>query len=92
MLAKSKLEGLCRELQRHNKLVKDESMARAKEDDEKRKEVTAKFQVCSMQFFFDAFATCPFVVYSQFFAELCSVQSHFIVVIAEFTAHHTATV
>jgi len=45
VLAKSKLEGLCRELQRHNKLVKDESVARAKEDDEKRKEVTAKFQV-----------------------------------------------
>jgi len=45
VLAKSKLEGLCRELQRHNKLVKDESIARAKEDDEKRKEVTTKFQV-----------------------------------------------
>jgi myosin heavy subunit len=44
VLAKSKLEGLCRELQRHNKLVKDESIARAKEDDEKRKEVTTKFQ------------------------------------------------
>jgi DNA repair exonuclease SbcCD ATPase subunit len=44
VLAKSKLEGLCRELQRHNKLVKDESIARAKEDDEKRKEVTGKFQ------------------------------------------------
>lgn len=44
VLAKSKLEGLCRELQRHNRLVKDESAARAKEDDEKRKEVAAKFQ------------------------------------------------
>lgn len=44
VLAKSKLEGLCRELQRHNRLVKDESAARAKEDDEKRKEVASKFQ------------------------------------------------
>jgi hypothetical protein len=44
VLAKSKLESLCRELQRHNKLVKDESMARAKEDDEKRKEITTRFQ------------------------------------------------
>ena len=48
ILAKSKLESLCRELQRHNKLVKDESLARAKEEEEKRKEVTNKFQVyCS---------------------------------------------
>ena len=46
ILAKSKLESLCRELQRHNKLVKDESLARAKEEEEKRKEVTNKFQVC----------------------------------------------
>ena len=45
ILAKSKLESLCRELQRHNKLVKDESLARAKEEEEKRKEVTNKFQV-----------------------------------------------
>ncbi len=45
VLAKSKLESLCRELQRHNKLVKDESVARAKEEEEKRKEVTNKFQV-----------------------------------------------
>jgi uncharacterized coiled-coil DUF342 family protein len=44
VLAKSKLEGLCRELQRHNRLVKDESAARAKEDEDKRKEVAAKFQ------------------------------------------------
>lgn len=44
ILAKSKLESLCRELQRHNKLVKEESLARAKEEDEKRKEVTARFQ------------------------------------------------
>ncbi|CAH1798771.1 unnamed protein product [Owenia fusiformis] len=44
VLAKSKLESLCRELQRHNKLVKEESLARAREEEEKRKEVTAKFQ------------------------------------------------
>lgn len=44
ILAKSKLESLCRELQRHNKMVKDESMARAREEEEKRKEVTNKFQ------------------------------------------------
>ena len=45
ILAKSKLESLCRELQRHNKLVKEESLARAREEEDKRKEVTAKFQV-----------------------------------------------
>ena len=45
VLAKSKLESLCRELQRHNKLVKEESSARAKEEEEKRKQVTTRFQV-----------------------------------------------
>lgn len=45
VLAKSKLESLCRELQRHNKAVKEESLARSREEEEKRKEVTAKFQV-----------------------------------------------
>ncbi|XP_013414749.1 alpha-taxilin [Lingula anatina] len=44
VLAKSKLESLCRELQRHNKLIKEESLARAKEEEEKRKEVTTRFQ------------------------------------------------
>lgn len=44
VLARSKLESLCRELQRHNKVVKDESLQRAREEEEKRKEVTAKFQ------------------------------------------------
>jgi hypothetical protein len=44
VLGKSKLEGLCRELQKHNKLIKDESTARAKEDEEKRKEVSNRFQ------------------------------------------------
>ncbi|XP_070567518.1 alpha-taxilin-like isoform X7 [Ptychodera flava] len=44
VLAKSKLESLCRELQRHNKVVKDESIQRAKDEEEKRKELCAKFQ------------------------------------------------
>eukprot|EP00918_Siedleckia_nematoides_P091291 GHVU01200544.1.p1 GENE.GHVU01200544.1~~GHVU01200544.1.p1 ORF type:complete len:554 (-),score=142.38 GHVU01200544.1:2063-3724(-) len=44
VLAKSKLESLCRELQRHNKLIKEESLARAREEEEKRKEVTNRFQ------------------------------------------------
>ncbi|XP_071955869.1 beta-taxilin-like [Antedon mediterranea] len=44
LLAKSKLESLCRELQRHNKTVKEESLQRAREEEEKRKEVSAKFQ------------------------------------------------
>ncbi|XP_014675408.1 PREDICTED: skin secretory protein xP2-like [Priapulus caudatus] len=44
VLARSKLESLCRELQRHNKVVKDESLQRAREEEEKRKEVTSKFQ------------------------------------------------
>ncbi|XP_071800826.1 beta-taxilin-like [Asterias amurensis] len=44
LLAKSKLESLCRELQRHNKSIKEESLQRTKEEEEKRKEVSAKFQ------------------------------------------------
>ncbi|XP_780699.5 alpha-taxilin [Strongylocentrotus purpuratus] len=44
LLAKSKLESLCRELQRHNKTIKEESLQRAREEDEKRKEVSNKFQ------------------------------------------------
>ncbi|XP_022089846.1 alpha-taxilin-like isoform X2 [Acanthaster planci] len=44
VLAKSKLESLCRELQRHNKTIKEESLQRSKEEEEKRKEVSAKFQ------------------------------------------------
>lgn len=43
IMAKSKLESLCRELQKHNKIIKDESIKRAKEDDEKRKEISAQF-------------------------------------------------
>ncbi|RUS74661.1 hypothetical protein EGW08_017567 [Elysia chlorotica] len=43
MMAKSKLESLCRELQKHNKIIKEESIKRAKEDDDKRKEISAQF-------------------------------------------------
>ncbi|XP_064412100.1 beta-taxilin isoform X2 [Latimeria chalumnae] len=44
ILARSKLESLCRELQRHNKTLKEETLQRAREEDEKRKEVTVHFQ------------------------------------------------
>lgn len=44
VIAKSKLESLCRELQKHNKLIKEESVQRAREEEEKRREISAKFQ------------------------------------------------
>ncbi|XP_051502447.1 beta-taxilin-like [Myxocyprinus asiaticus] len=44
MLARSKLEGLCRELQRHNKTLKEETLQRCREDELKRKEITTHFQ------------------------------------------------
>ncbi|XP_078413601.1 beta-taxilin [Cetorhinus maximus] len=44
VLARSKLESLCRELQRHNKTLKEESLQRARVEEEKRKEVTKHFQ------------------------------------------------
>ncbi|ESO88924.1 hypothetical protein LOTGIDRAFT_106798 [Lottia gigantea] len=44
VMGKSKLESLCRELQKHNKLIKEESIQRSKEEDEKRKEISSKFQ------------------------------------------------
>uniref|UniRef100_A0A8C8IX22 Beta-taxilin n=1 Tax=Oncorhynchus tshawytscha TaxID=74940 RepID=A0A8C8IX22_ONCTS len=44
ILARSKLEGLCRELQRHNKTLKEETLARCREDEEKRREITTHFQ------------------------------------------------
>ncbi|XP_041352272.1 alpha-taxilin-like [Gigantopelta aegis] len=44
VMAKSKLESLCRELQKHNRLIKEESLTRAREEDEKRKEISNKFQ------------------------------------------------
>ncbi|XP_038207266.1 gamma-taxilin [Zerene cesonia] len=44
ILVKSKLENLCRELQKHNKAVKEESMLKIREEEERRKETQAKFQ------------------------------------------------
>uniref|UniRef100_A0A8C5Q298 Taxilin beta n=1 Tax=Leptobrachium leishanense TaxID=445787 RepID=A0A8C5Q298_9ANUR len=44
ILARSKLESLCRELQRHNKTLKEETLQRVREDEEKRKEITNHFQ------------------------------------------------
>ncbi|XP_013792864.1 gamma-taxilin-like isoform X2 [Limulus polyphemus] len=44
VLAKSRLESLCRELQRQNKAVKEDSLSRIREEEEKRKEVAGKFQ------------------------------------------------
>ncbi|KAG1963572.1 beta-taxilin [Pimephales promelas] len=44
ILARSKLEMLCRELQRHNKTLKEESMQRMREDEMKRKEISTHFQ------------------------------------------------
>ncbi|XP_077362659.1 alpha-taxilin isoform X5 [Festucalex cinctus] len=45
ILARSKLESLCRELQRHNRTLKDEGIQRTRLEEEKRKEVTSHFQV-----------------------------------------------
>uniref|UniRef100_A0ABM5FYG3 Gamma-taxilin-like isoform X1 n=2 Tax=Pogona vitticeps TaxID=103695 RepID=A0ABM5FYG3_9SAUR len=45
ILARSKLESLCRELQRHNKSLKEENMQQAREEEERRKEATAHFQI-----------------------------------------------
>ncbi|KAG5265815.1 hypothetical protein AALO_G00246690 [Alosa alosa] len=44
VLARSKLESLCRELQRHNKTLKEETLQRCREDDMKRKDITSHFQ------------------------------------------------
>ncbi|XP_053317008.1 beta-taxilin [Spea bombifrons] len=44
ILARSKLESLCRELQRHNKTLKEETIQRVREDEEKRKDITNHFQ------------------------------------------------
>ena len=44
LLAKSKLESLCRELQKHSKMIKDEAMKRAQMEETKRKEVADSFQ------------------------------------------------
>ncbi|XP_034340773.1 gamma-taxilin isoform X5 [Arvicanthis niloticus] len=45
ILARSKLESLCRELQRHNKTLKEENIQQAREEEERRKEATAHFQL-----------------------------------------------
>lgn len=44
LLVKEKLESLCRELQKQNKVVKDESIQRIEEEEKKRKEISTKFQ------------------------------------------------
>lgn len=48
MLAKSKLESLCRELQKQARAVKDECMMRIRDEEEKRREVATKFQTTLM--------------------------------------------
>uniref|UniRef100_A0A8B9KXJ1 Taxilin alpha n=1 Tax=Astyanax mexicanus TaxID=7994 RepID=A0A8B9KXJ1_ASTMX len=45
ILARSKLESLCRELQRHNRTLKEDGVQRARQEEEKRKEVTSHFQI-----------------------------------------------
>lgn len=45
ILARSKLESLCRELQRHNKTLKEENAQRSREYDEQRKEAMVHFQM-----------------------------------------------
>uniref|UniRef100_A0AAZ3SB26 Taxilin gamma n=1 Tax=Oncorhynchus tshawytscha TaxID=74940 RepID=A0AAZ3SB26_ONCTS len=45
ILARSKLESLCRELQRHNKTLKDDNTQRSREYEERRKEATLHFQM-----------------------------------------------
>ncbi|KAJ8678657.1 hypothetical protein QAD02_014444 [Eretmocerus hayati] len=44
VLSKGRLENLCRELQKQNKSIKEESLSKLREEEEKRKEVSAKFQ------------------------------------------------
>ncbi|VDM32647.1 unnamed protein product [Hydatigera taeniaeformis] len=43
-MQKEKLEALCRELQKQNHLIRDQSIAMAQSEDEKRKEVADRFQ------------------------------------------------
>lgn len=44
VLTRSRLESLCRELQRQNKAVKEEGLLKIREEEEKRKEISTKFQ------------------------------------------------
>ncbi|XP_053519726.1 gamma-taxilin-like isoform X4 [Artibeus jamaicensis] len=43
--ARSKLESLCRELQRYNKTLKEENMEQAREEEESREKATSHFQL-----------------------------------------------
>ncbi|KAE8286463.1 Beta-taxilin Muscle-derived protein 77 [Larimichthys crocea] len=43
--ARSKLENLCKELQRHYDVLREETLRRCREDEEKRKEMTGHFQM-----------------------------------------------
>lgn len=43
-MAKTKLESLCRELQKQNKVIKEEIQKRSDEEDRKRRELSQKFQ------------------------------------------------
>ncbi|XP_077567775.1 alpha-taxilin-like isoform X3 [Stigmatopora nigra] len=45
ILARSKLESICRELQRHNKTLKEENAQRSREYEEQRKEAMLHFQM-----------------------------------------------
>lgn len=44
LLTRKRLENLCRELQKQNKTVKEECLSRLKKEEEKRKELSGKFQ------------------------------------------------
>lgn len=44
VLAKCRLESLCRELQRQNRIIKEESLLKIKEEEEKRRQIANKFQ------------------------------------------------
>lgn len=44
LLVKEKLESLCRELQKQNKIVKEESIQRIEDEEKKRKDISNKFQ------------------------------------------------
>ena len=44
-MVRSKLEFLCKELQRHNKTLKEENMQQAREEEERWKEATVHFQI-----------------------------------------------
>ncbi|KAL2727192.1 alpha-taxilin-like isoform X3 [Vespula squamosa] len=44
LLTRKRLENLCRELQKQNKTVKEECLSRLKKEEEKRKELSDKFQ------------------------------------------------